>query len=219
MGMASGVAKITKIGAKGLSGFLKKGTTLEKGAMTSIKDLGVKGTAQSWMKDSSFAQKAVAGATVVVGTPVVAKGAEFAAGAADAVGKAVSVGGGINQVFDDTASAFEGYGAVPAMAVSGILAGTNNPIAKIAGIGGLAVSALKFYQDASQHEGGIGGYLQDFGERMGGLFSGNIEEVKEAQAQEQPVSGGPEIVNGIEVAQVEAPEVNTVQEAVSEMEF
>ena len=52
-----------------------------------------------------------------------------------------------------------------------------------------------------------------------GLFSGNIEKVKEAQAQEQPVSGGPEIVNGIEVAQVEAPEVNTVQEAVSEMEF
>lgn len=226
MGMASGVAKITKIGAKGLSGFLKKGTTLEKGAMTSIKDLGVKGTAQSWMKDSSFAQKAVAGATVVVGTPVVAKGAEvatgvagFTAGAADAAGKAVNAAGGINQVFDDTASAFEGYGALPAMAVSGILAGTHNPVAKIAGIGGLAVSALKFYQDASQHEGGIGGYLQDFSERMGGLFSGNIEKVKEAQAQEQPVSGGPEIVNGIEVAQVEAPEVNTVQEAVSEMEF
>lgn len=217
-----GFSKVMASGAKGLSKFLTKNTALEKGAVTTIKDMGVKGTAKNWMKESSVAQKAVAGATIATATPVVGAAAQVAPSVVKGAGAVVGAGGTINDVVNDTTSAFEGYGAVPALAASGLLAGMNNPVAKVAGLGGLAFSAMKFFQDANQHEGGISGYLQDFGERMSGLFSGNIEEVKEAQAKaaaEAPSASGPEIVNGIEVAQLENLPTESVSESSMEMEM
>lgn len=197
---------------------LKSGEAANKSAAKKMAKAEAKAARPSLLEAANTARKSVKenatdsykhlrnAGIAVGGVELATQGGVHKAVAGTASGVA-TVGGavqGATETLSNVNNAFDGYGSIPIAAISAFGLGSSNPVAKVAGVAGLAYSAIQFMQNASQHEGGLEGYLQDFVGNMKDLFSGNevgTTAKENAESRENTVQNEPEL------AQLEVPDV------------